>query len=482
MLIDRQKELVELNLLLEESGAHLLAVSGRRRLGKTTLLLEWARQSGLPYLYWVASRVPASLLLRQFSQQVWQHSHPDDVMPARFSYDSWWEAFEQLGRVVGEKPFIVIIDEFPYAVQVDPALPSVLQNAWDHLLKQSRCVMVLCGSQVGMMERLLRYDAPLFGRIVGPLPIQPLSFRALSEFLPRYSAAERVAIWSILGGVPAYLERFDDSQSIGDNIRRHVFRPTGLFRNDPERLLYESLQDPQNYIAILLAIAEGHRRVTDIASAAGFSNTTQVNPYLVRLQALGFITRGVPATVPEAKRKASRLGRYAIADHYLRFFFRFIWPHQGLLEQGLDGRLWAIISEQLRAFVGVTAFEELSRAWVLLQARRGELPLDPDRVGSHWSSAVQVDVVAMDWRNRTILLGECKWSNKPVGRSVVTELVERKTPKVLKGLPDQGADWRVIYAFFARKGFTPSAQKAIESVRGLFVDLDRLDHDVHLPG
>ena len=74
MLIDREKELAELNLLLEEPGAHLLAVSGRRRLGKTTLLLEWARRSGQPYLYWVASRAPASFLLRQFSQAVWRQA------------------------------------------------------------------------------------------------------------------------------------------------------------------------------------------------------------------------------------------------------------------------------------------------------------------------------------------------------------------------------------------------------------------------
>ena len=117
---------------------------------------------------------------------------------------------------------------------------------------------------------------------------------------------------------------------------------------------------------------------------------------------------------------------YTLADNYLRFYFRFIWPHQGLLEQGLYDRLWGRIREQLRAFVGQTAFEDLSREWVLAQARLGRLPFSPDRVGSHWGRGAQVDVAAVSWRERAILLGECKWGTEPMGQAVVRELVEKK--------------------------------------------------------
>jgi AAA+ ATPase superfamily predicted ATPase len=478
LLIDREKELNELDLLLEEPGAHLLAVSGRRRLGKTTLLLEWARRSNQPYVYWVASRAPGPLLLRQFSQAIWRQTHPDDVTPVTFSFDHWSEAFEQVARLAANRQHIVILDEFPYAVETDSSLPSVLQNAWDHHLKDTPLVMVLCGSHVGMMEQLLRYDAPLFGRMVGPLRIMPLPFRALAQFFPRYTAAERVAVWAIMGGVPAYLERLDDSQTIAANVRRHIFRSTGLFRTDPDHLLHESLREPQNYVAILLALAAGHHRVTDIVSTAGMPSAKQADPYLARLRRLGFIQRKLPATIPEAKRATSRLGRYALADHYLRFYFRFIWPHQGLLEQGLYDRLWSLISEQLRAFVGETAFEDLSREWVLAQAQAGRLPFSPDRAGSHWGKGVQVDVAAVNWRERNILLGECKWGIESVGRAVVRELVEKKTPKVLQALPDDGANWKVHYAFFARTGFTQAAQNEAQAHEAQMVDLETLDRDL----
>lgn len=479
MLIDREKELAELNLLLEEPGAHLLAVSGRRRLGKTTLLLEWARRSGRPYLYWVASRALASFLLRQFSQTVWCQAHPDDIVPATFSFDHWADVFEQVARLAADRhQYIVILDEFPYAVEADSALPSILQNTWDHYLKATPVVMVLCGSHVGMMGRLLRYDAPLFGRMVGPLRVEPLPFRALAQFFPRYTAPERVAVWAILGGVPAYLERFNDSQTIAANVRRHVFRSTGLFRTDPDHLLHESLREPQNYIAILLAIAAGYHRVIDIISAAGLPGTRQADPYLARLRELGFIRRELPATVPEAKRATSRLSRYVLADNYLRFYFRFIWPNQGLLEQRLDDRLWALINEQLQAFVGETAFEELCREWILAQARADRLPFSPDRVGAHWGGGVQVDVVAVGWRERVILLSGCKWGAEPVGQRVVRELIEEKTPKVLQRLPGDSLDWTVHYAFFARAGFTKAAQAEAQTRQALLVDLGTLDRDL----
>jgi AAA+ ATPase superfamily predicted ATPase len=449
-------------------------------LGKTTLLLEWARSTSQPYLYWVASRAPGHLLLRQLSQAVWHHMHPTDVVPSTFSFDDWSDVLEQVARLAAEQQHIVILDEFPYAVEVDAALPSVLQSSWDHHLKDAKMVMVLCGSHIGMMERLLRYDAPLFGRMVGPLRVGPLPFQALAQFFPRYTAAQRVAVWAVLGGVPAYLERFDDSQTIAANVQRHVFRSTGLFRTDPHFLLHEVLREPQNYLSILLAIAAGSHRVTDIVSAAGMQSVKHADPYLARLRELGFIRRDLPVTVPEKKRATSRRGRYVLADNYLRFYFRFIWPHQGLLEQGLDTRLWNLINEQLRAFVGETAFEDICREWVLSQARAGRLPLSPDRVGAHWGSDVQVDVTAVAWQGKRILLGECKWGVGRVGRAVVRDLIEQKTPKVLQALPDSGAGWTIHHIFFSRAGFTEAAQAEAHSHGARMVDLATLDRDLQV--
>jgi len=380
-------------------------------------------------------------------------------------------ALRQLADPARNQRIIVILDEFPYAVEVAPALPSILQNVWDQFLKQTRICLVLCGSYVGMMKKLHAHQAPLFGRITGSLCLGPLPFSATASFLPAYPLDRRVAVYAMLGGVPAYLERFNDQVSLADNVRRHLFRPTGMFRTDPQYLLHDEVQQPHNYLAVLLAIASGNHSQNDIKIATGIRG---VVAYLKRLQELHFVRREIPATVPEAKRAISRRGRYNLADPYLRFYYRFIHSNQHLLEQGLHDWLWTMIGEQLPSYVGLYAFEELCKEWVLTKARANELPFMPERVGSHWSPAVQIDVVAINWRQKHILLGEAKWLRDRVRRKAVCDLVI-KTQDVV---PDDGAGWTVHYAFFSRSGFTEAAVTEARQYGALLVDLETVGADL----
>jgi len=233
MFVDRETELASLNALLERRKAQFLVVYGRRRVGKTTLLIEWAKRSGLPYLYWVAARESSPLLLRTFSQTVYKHSHPDQVVDPLFSYPSWETAMQEVANLAEAQQLILIVDEFPYLTEANPAIPSILQNSWDHLLKESQIVLVLAGSQIGMMVDMLSYRAPLYGRATAQLGLKPLPFRAISQFFPRYSAEQCVAVYAILGGIPAYLERFDDAVSIGVNVREQILSITSIFQHEP---------------------------------------------------------------------------------------------------------------------------------------------------------------------------------------------------------------------------------------------------------
>lgn len=187
--------------------------------------------------------------------------------------------------------------------------------------------------------------------------------------------------------------------------------------------------------------------------------------------------RRVPATVPRDQRQASRNSRYHLADPYLRFYFRFIAPNLDLVEQELSDVLWERISDQFRAFIGATAFEDLCREWVLVQARARRLPMTPETVGSHWAPAAQVDVVAINWHDRALLLGECKWGIQPVDHDVIRALVD-KTPKVVPTAREGGAAWQVHYAFFARAGFAAAAHAEAEHLGALLVDLETLDADL----
>jgi len=177
----------------------------------------------------------------------------------------------------------------------------------------------------------------------------------------------------------------------------------------------------------------------------------------------------------------SRRGRYHLRDPYFRFYFRF-------LAQGADAAIFQTdlilrdIEQGLQAFVGQTAFEELARHWVFAQSTRGKLPFTPETIGSHWSSGAQVDVAAVDWSRRYILLGECTWSRSPMPATTVEALIKQKTPKVLAELSSDPSEWSVVYVLFARAGFTSGAQKAAATVGATLVDLAALDADIGAEG
>ena len=188
--VGRQRELAELNEVLAQGGSQFILVYGRRRVGKTTLILRWARQTGRPVIYWVATRDTPAQVRLGFTQALWDWAYPDSRAVPRFG--TWAESFETAANLIGDQPVILIMDEFSYAAESDSSLPSNLQAAWDHLFKESKTTLVLAGSHTGMMVNLMRYDAPLYGRFTAQLPVDPLPFSTLRDFLPRYTVADSV--------------------------------------------------------------------------------------------------------------------------------------------------------------------------------------------------------------------------------------------------------------------------------------------------
>lgn len=474
--VNRQEELALLDEMLAEPGAHLVMVYGRRRAGKTTLMAHWAAQTGLPFFYWVAKQDPRELLIANLAQTIYTWQHGPNAELQIYSRD--WEAiFRMLAQAIGDRRAIVVLDELPYVLQQDAGFASHLQAAWDHLFKSSQVLLFLSGSHIGMLTELTHYRAPLYGRFTAQFPLYPLSFGQVHHFLPRYDVYKRLAVYAILGGIPAYLERWRDRESIQANVQRLFLKRTGWFRNEPMVLISDLTQrETVNYEAILKVIANGYHQRDEIASYSAVPST-HLSPYLSRLVELQFVERRIPATIPIEQMKTSRQSRYHLRDPFLRFYYRFIDPNLHLIDGGLATHLWHTIEAQLRPFVA-TIFEALCREWVLKQAQQNKLPFAPENIGSHWSPTSQVDVVAISWHDKQLLLGECKWGDQAVSRSVVSELIEAKTPKVLEALPDKGQDWQVHYAFFARHSFTPAAQEVAREHGAMLVTLAQLEQEL----
>lgn len=472
--IARDMELKLLHDLYARRGAQFLILYGRRRVGKTSLITHWLSQANVPHLYWMATQTSATNQLRNFSQTLFQFLHEGASIDPTFSYASWGAAFAEVARVAKDHTaprIVLVLDEFTYVMQANPEVPSLIQQAWDHSLKEANLFLILTGSLAGIIQRTaLDYQSPLYGRATSRLRLQGLSFGALSEMLPRYRTDQRVAVYAITGGVPAYIELFDDQLNIIENLRQRIVTPANVMLTDAVFLLHEQLDEPRNYMAIIEAIANGFHSLSEIAKMTGLEQHNLAK-YLNVLRELGYVERQAPATVRHPEK--SRQGRYTITDPYLRFYFRFLAPNLGMIERGMIRQTVSLLSDHLADFIGAHTFEELCRSWVAMQADLGKFPFLPERIGSFWSREAQIDVLAINWRTKDILLGECKWLRDDVGRTVIRTLLEKTT----KVVPTEG-EWRIHYAFFARQGFTEAARSEVAHQSTQFVTLAQLESDM----
>jgi uncharacterized protein len=451
--VGREREIAILQSEWESAQARMLILYGRRRVGKTRLVTHWINNVTPRALYWVAEPTSSVDQLRSFSQALFGFESNSPV-PEDFSYGSWAQAFEQAARMSKYERFALVLDEFTYLIALEQGIAGILQNAWDHQLKNSNIFLIISGSHVGMMERgVLSYQAPLYGRATSKLHLQPLPFKATKGMFPNYKADERVALYAIFGGVPAYWEQFDPNLNLDRNIKQHLLGDANLNEDEPRLLLQDFVSDIHNYASILRAIAYGYRTPKEVASAAGL-NERHISMYLSNLLQTGFVERRVPVT----ETSTSRQGRHHITDPFLRFHYRFLSRRQAQLALGVRDQALAEIKKHLLDFIGTHTWEELCREWLLRASGKNLLPFLPDQVGSIWNREAQIDVAGVNFMDKTLILGECKWDRHPKDVGTLEKLID-KTDKVL---PKDG-QWKVFYLGFARRGWTSNA---IEFARG----------------
>ncbi len=270
------------------------------------------------------------------------------------------------------------------------------------------------------MEReLLGRKSPLFGRRTGQIKLRPFNYLEAVEFHPRFSTADRFRAYAIGGGIPLYLAAFDDRLSIEQNITKHLIEETAALAREPAFLLREELRDLSAYQAVLVALAQGKGNPSHLAKVTGIESRS-LNYYLATLVELGYVQRRYPVT--EGK-PVARTVRYALEDPLLRFWFRFVFPHQSLLRSlGPQQGFAELIRPELAAYFG-RCFERLCReALPFLYAAEGVRTAF--MVGEYWDLNVQIDVVGLRQDNWTDL-GECKWGEVASFAALVAELGEK---------------------------------------------------------
>ena len=451
MFVNREQELQWLAERYASGQAEFIVLTGRRRVGKTALLSEFAADK--PGVYFLAYLDSAEALLRSLSAALWTAEHGPDAVPG--SYGSWLGLFQAVGRLAAEQRFVLILDEYPYLAGASAHLASVIQKVWDERLQHSQLFLVLCSSYMSVMERdVLNRDAPLYGRRTAQFTLRPLTVGQTAAFLPDRSAVELIEAYAVTGGMPAYLAQLRPDRSLWTNLRHTAFDPSNILYNDGLTLLRDEMRDPRHYAAVLRAIASGHHTLSAIAREAGVERSS-LPAYLSTLQGAGYVERRVPVMIARSGRR--QRGTWHIADPYVRFWGRYILPYTGAIEKGQGaGLVEQVLRPTWEQFVAIT-WEELARASIYGLAARHAPGFWPEAVGSWWDAAHQIDLVAVSYQQRTAWIGEARWRGEPMGLADL-EAIQRRA-QAWRGTE---TGWHLYYALFSRSGFTRPLQARAE--------------------
>ena len=439
--LNREKELSRIQRALNSSYSSFICLYGRRRCGKSRLLLEALKGRSAVY-YTGAKRVPAiqrATLAREIGK----------IIPGfdSVTYPGWDEILE---RWFNNAPAgsVLVLDEFPWIVSESPELPGILQQYIDMDREKPFHIAVCGSSQRMMMGLLLNPGAPLYARATELFQLEPMTVTVLQNALGLSIPDELLDAWAVWGGIPRYWEVAADYKSLWKAVEDAVLNPMGVLHREPERILLDDLRDTVQAASILSLIGRGCHRISEIAGRLGIPATSLSRP-LSRLLDMGLVERQIP--FGQSPRK-TKLSFYRIIDPFLNFWFRFVEPNMPGLNAGLIRETKDQILEKWNIYRG-NVWEQLIRE-SMTSLRVDDKLWKPARkwwTGKH-HGGFEFDIVTTAIGNPdVILIGEAKLS-----------ITERRAKIILTNLEIRAA--------------TASICKNRKVICKLFVLKSHLDH------
>jgi len=399
MFIDRKDETANLNEVFNSKKAELVLVYGRRRIGKSRLLVESIKGKNAIYFLADTSKNILDTLSNQIKDEFVRFSSWDDFF--QFLYSSKYD--------------VIVIDEFQYLYHVDKSWPTILQRWWEKL-KETDKKIILCGSIISTIYKITKgYGSALYGRKTYEMKIEPLKFIFLKEFFKNYTPEDLVKVYCIIGGIPRYLEEFDSRISVNENIKKKILEKNSFLYNEPMNLLYEEFRDVTPYISILLAITQGYVRFNDMATYSRIEGH-KLPKYLMVMERVGLIEKEIPVTDKKVKSKTTR---YKLRDNFYKFWFRFVFKNKSMIEQGLIDDVFDSINNELNSYFGF-CFEDICKELIIIKK-----PLQFTKIGKWWYKDKEIDLIALNEKNKEVLFTECKWQDRVNAEKIIMELTEK---------------------------------------------------------
>lgn len=439
MFVGRKNELAKLNESYQKDGIPVVVLYGREGMGKTTLVKEFIKDKECVYY-----------LGRELSKK-----------EQRIYFDSVLKRVDF--KVSSGHKVCLVIDEFDVMEKAYKDFFQELDETIESSAWEGRVMILLVSSSVQWIENQMVDDMGRFAaRIGGFIKLKEFSFLEMVNRFPDCTTEECITIYSILGGVPEYLDYWDASQGIRENIIRLILKKDGILRKEASRFLKTSLRELPFYNTILSVLAEDEPKLNYLYNRTGFSRA-KISVYIKNLIQID-VAEKYYSYEPKKKDSAMK-GLYGISDRFIHFWYKFVFPNIPALEFGDAETFYEnYIRNELPAFVEKT-FVKVCKEFLILMNQYGKLPGKFETPETFYGKEGIIPVVA-DGEKDKLLVGSCKWSVDPMDSSEFEDLLR---------LTEQTGQEADCYYLFSREGFTNELSVMASGMDNIeLIDLDSL--------
>lgn len=445
--IGRTKEQEKLLAQLSSPIQNAALLYGRRRVGKSELILHTMRQaSDARTIYYECRQTTTENNTKNLSEVI---AEAFDMPPLAFSDIEAALRFV-FDRATGEK-IVLAIDEYPYLRDVVKGMDSILQVLLDEYRDRSHLSLILCGSYVEVMKSLLERDNPLYGRIDLKINLQPMDYYESAQFYPERSCEDKVRLFSVFGGIPYYNRLIDKNASVRENLIHLILEPDARLEDEVPSYLLSEISKIGNAHEIFSALADGHARYRDILSQSHVSSGATLVNVLNRLIGMQLVQRRSPINDPNNKKRTS----YVICDGLSKFYYRYVFRHLSQ-RSVLDPEVYydRYVNDDFETQFVPRAFEEVCRQYLVRQNRMGNSEPPFDLIGTYsYDDPVtrtngEFDVVTKDPLGYSFY--EARFRTTPITQRMIEDEIEQVQRT---GLTCHR------YGFFSRSGFEAQADE-----------------------
>jgi len=419
MFYGREKELNDFNAFL--NSKHTAAVIfGKRRVGKSTLILESLRRAEVRYIYYECMKASPAANLEAVTKVIRKETSNKFI-----SFENWPDVFEYLGTL--HENIVMVIDEYPYLKEPlhlagRKQLDSMFQSIIDQM--PSNVKLILSGSWISMMKEILEEDNPLYGRFSRIMDLKPFDYYDSASFYSDASLRSKFELYAVFGGFPYVNSYLDPSKSLRQNITEQILSPGGVARNYIERIQDRELDKITGANTILSFLSNGKARYSEIEKALKPSSSGLLDKYLKALCAIDVIGKTAPINAPNDPQKTF----YEIKDNLTRFYYAYVFQNSSQLTNiGEDAFYESYVETSLTTFISYR-FEEIARQYFSRLARAG-LQKGIYDIGTYWyddrKNAMNGEFDCVLKHKETYSFYECKFRKDPVALSTVEKEAEQ---------------------------------------------------------